>query len=75
MGEYKFSLRQARSYKGLSQKDVARELHKTPQTIVNWEKGLTPINISEFQMLSRLYEIPEEDIFLPEISSKTLASG
>lgn len=68
MGEYKFTLRQARAYSGLSQKDIAKHLHITPNTIVNWEKGATTIDARSLKELSKLYNIPEADIFLPDIT-------
>lgn len=66
MGEYKFTLRQARAYSGLSQKDIAKHLHITPNTIVNWEKGATPIDARSLRELAKLYKVAETDIFLPE---------
>ena len=65
MGAYRFSLRQARDYSGTTQQSVADALHISKQTLINWEKGITPITASNLRKLSEMYGIPIEDIFLP----------
>ena len=41
------------------------------QTIINWEKGRVVIGIPEVEMLSRIYKIPKDNIFLPYESTKS----
>ena len=64
--EFKISLAAARVNAGLTQLDVAHELHINKQTVVNWEKGKTKIGFAQFEMLCRLYEVPRDYIFLPQ---------
>lgn len=59
------SLAAARVNAGMTQEDVAREMHVSKNTIVNWEKGKTSLSISELEMLSKIYKIPKDNIFLP----------
>lgn len=54
----KVSLKAARVNAGMTQDDVAYALHKTKQTIVNWEKGSTAIRYTDLQKLSELYQMP-----------------
>ncbi|MCR5836004.1 MAG: helix-turn-helix domain-containing protein [Lachnospiraceae bacterium] len=50
----------------MTQEDVAREMKVTKQTVVNWEKGRTELKPAEFLMMSNLYGIPKDNIFLPQ---------
>ena len=65
------SLAAARVNAGLTQGDVAEKMHVSRQTIVNWEKGKVVPGIPEMQMLSRIYKIPQDNIFLPCYSTKS----
>lgn len=65
----KISLAAARVNAKLTQSDVARKLGKTKQTIVNWENGRTIIDTANFTLLSEIYGIPQDNIFLPNQSS------
>ena len=65
----KISLAAARVNAKLTQSDVARKLGKTKQTIVNWENGRTVIDTANFTLLSEIYGIPHDNIFLPNQSS------
>ena len=67
--ELKISLAAARVNAKLTQSDVARKLGKTKQTIVNWENGRTVIDTANFTLLSEIYGIPQDNIFLPNQSS------
>lgn len=64
------SLAAARVNAGLTQGDVAEKMHVSRQTIVNWEKGKVVPGIPEMQMLSNIYKIPQDNIFLPCCSTK-----
>lgn len=71
MKKIKISLAAARVNAGLTQTDVAERLHISKQTIVNWEKGKTKLKVAEFEMLARIYKIPQDYIFLPYDSTKS----
>lgn len=61
----KISLKAARVNAGLTQDDVAREMHRTKQTIVNWESGATEIKYHDLLDLSELYDMPIEFLRIP----------
>ena len=65
------SLAAARVNAGMTQEDMAKEMHISKATIINWEKGKVIPRISEIQMLSRIYKIPQDNIFLPCYSTKS----
>lgn len=69
--EIKISLKAARVNKEMSQERVAKMLNVTRQTIINWENGKTVPGIPELTMLSSIYEIPQDYIFLPCYSTKS----
>lgn len=68
MENVKISLAAARVNAGMTQAEVAKILHKTPQTIVNWENGRSPIDMANFTVLCELYKIPQSFIFVPNKS-------
>lgn len=59
------TLAAARVNAGLTQKEVAEEMHISKQTLVNWEKGVTYPKPAYFEMLCRIYNINRENVFLP----------
>lgn len=69
MEDLQISLAAARVNAGMTQEDVAREMHVSKQTIVNWEKGISEPTISQARALSELYRMPLRYIFLPEKSN------
>lgn len=69
MADIKISLAAARVNAGLKQEDVANIMHISKTTIVNWEKGKVIPSFSSMHMLSRIYNIPPNNIFLPEKST------
>ncbi|MCD8149117.1 MAG: helix-turn-helix transcriptional regulator [Clostridiales bacterium] len=69
MEKLQISLAAARVNAGLTQEDVAREMHVGKQTIVNWEKGKASPSFASLQMLAVLYSIPVDNIFLPTKST------
>ncbi len=71
MEKLQISLAAARVNAGMTQEDVAREMHVSKVTIINWEKGKVIPGIPEIQMLSRIYKIPQDNIFLPCYSTKS----
>lgn len=60
----RITLAAARINAGYTQKEVAKELHKTPNTITNWEKGITSPKLNELDDLCRLYNISKDNIAL-----------
>ncbi len=71
MRDYKITLAAARVNAGMTQDDVAKEMHTTRQTIANWEKGKVVPKIPEIEMLSRIYNMPQDYIFLLYYSIKS----
>ena len=65
MDAIQISLRAARVNAGLTIEDVAAEMQRSKQTIINWEKGKSVPRIPDIEMLSKLYGIPQDNIFLP----------
>lgn len=70
MNELKISLAAARVNAKMTQIEVAKALHVSKGTIVNWENGKIIPNLASMEMLSRLYNVPIENIFLPFESTK-----
>lgn len=63
------SLAAARVNANLTQEDVAREMHVSKQTVVNWEKGISEPSMTQGRALSKLYSMPLDNIFLPTKSN------
>lgn len=63
------SLAAARVNAGMTQEDVAKALKVSKNTIVNWEKGETEPKISRIRELSELYNMPLDNIILPNKSN------
>lgn len=62
----RISLKAARVNAELTQDEAARIMHKTKQTIVNWESGATDIKYNDLIALCELYHMPLEYIKMPE---------
>lgn len=71
MEKLQITLAAARVNAGLTQEDVAVKLGVSKVTIINWEKGRVVPGIPEMEMLSRIYDIPQDNIFLPCYSTKS----
>ena len=69
MENLQISLAAARVNAGMTQEDVAREMHVSKQTIVNWEQGKVMPKFATLNTLSSLYKIPADNIFLPDEST------
>lgn len=63
------SLAAARVNAKMTQSDVAREMHVSKQTIVNWEKGISEPSVNQGRKLESLYGISMDYIFLPSKSN------
>lgn len=69
METIQISLAAARVNAGMTQEDVARKMKISKTTILNWEKGKVVPSFANLQMLSLLYGIPTNNIFLPSKST------
>lgn len=69
MEKIQITLAAARVNAGLTQEDVAKALNVGKQTIVNWEKGKSEPKMSQCRLLSELYKMPLDYIFLPTKSN------
>jgi len=59
------SLAAARVNAKLTQEEVAKRMKIGKRTIINWEKGAAIPSFSDLNMLSNIYEIPIDNIFVP----------
>lgn len=55
-------LKEKRLERGLSQVDVAEVLKVNSQFVSNWERGLSGPPLKTLRTLTRLYEIPEQEV-------------
>lgn len=70
MGEViKISLAAARINAKLTQEEVANMMKIGKRTIINWEKGASIPSFADLNMLSNIYKIPVDNIFLPKKST------
>lgn len=69
--KFQISLAAARVNAKMTQEEAAKKMHVTKQTIINWEKGKIVPRISEIEKLCRIYNIPQDYIFLPCYSTKS----
>ena len=63
------SLAAARVNAKLTQEDVAKRMKIGKRTIINWEKGVSVPSFADMEMLSDIYGIPLDNIFLPSKST------
>lgn len=63
----KISLAAARVNAEMTQEEVAQKMHVSKTTIVKWEKGQSAPSFASLKMLSDLYGIHIDNIFLPQI--------
>ncbi len=71
MNDLQISLAAARVNANMTQEYVAKAMGVSKTTIVNWEKGKVVPGIPEMEMLSKLYKMPQDYIFLPCYSTKS----
>lgn len=65
----RISLAAARVNAGLTQEDVANRMKIGRRTIINWEKGSSIPSFADVKLLSEIYKIPIDNIFLPSKST------
>lgn len=63
------SLAAARVNAKLTQEEVAEIMKVGKRTIINWEKGNATPSFADINMLSSIYRIPVDNIFLPNKST------
>ena len=63
------SLAAARVNAKLTQEEVANRMKIGKRTIINWEKGVVMPSFADLHMLSDIYGIPVDNIFLPQKST------
>lgn len=61
---YKFTLRQARDHKGLTQDELAEIIGVSRTTIASWEAGNSLPSIPNLDRLCQATGIAKDDIFL-----------
>lgn len=62
---FQISLAAARVNAGMTQEDVAKIMHVSKQTVVNWEKGSAEPSLTRMRKMSEIFKIPMDYIFLP----------
>lgn len=63
------SLAAARVNAKMTQEEVALKMRVSKRTIINWENGATTPSFADIDMLSDIYGIPVDNIFLPKKST------
>lgn len=69
MADIKISLAAARVNAGLTQAEVAAKLHISKQTLCAWERGRASAKIEHALSLSKLYNLPLDNIFFEDESN------
>ena len=57
------NLKEARKFKGLTQKEVATKLNMTQQQYSRFENGVFELNYYQIIVLCKLYEITPNELF------------
>ena len=57
------NLKEARKFKGLTQKEVAMKLNMTQQQYSRFENGVFELNYYQIIILCKLYEITPNELF------------
>ena len=75
MDKLQISLAAARVNANMTQADIAEKMHLNKQTIVNWENNRVIPKPAQLEMMSRIYNIPVDNIFLPTKSTLSWKKG
>lgn len=70
------TLARLRVKKGLSQKEVAKELGVTRQAVSSWESGRTQPSVEKLVALSRIFEMPVDGLcreWMEEVGEKEIS--
>ena len=65
MGRVNISLKAARANAGMTQKEWAKCLDVTVDTVLNWETGKSEPKYTQLRKISELSGIPMDYIFVP----------
>lgn len=57
------NLKEARKFKGLTQKEVGTAMHMTQQQYSRFENGIFELNYDQILFLCKLYEITPNELF------------
>ena len=60
MNEVKTSIKQLRQDKGISQEQLAEQLHVTRQAVSNWENGKTQPDIETLTQIAEFFDVSVE---------------
>lgn len=66
---FRISLAAARVNANMTQREVAEKLGVNVRTVINWENGLSSMDVDKFVTLCRLYNCPLDVISLPTKST------
>lgn len=65
----KITLRAARTNANLTQKEAAKKIGVSKETISNWENGITSPSVGKFKQFEKIYGISYDELdFLPTIT-------
>lgn len=65
----KITLRAARTNANLTQKEAAKKIGVSKDTISNWENGITSPSVEKFKQIEKIYGISYDELdFLPTIT-------
>ncbi len=67
------TIRELREERGWTQFDLAVKIGVTPSTVYKWESGKNEPTASKLRLVARLFEVPMEQIALPEDMGKAAA--
>ena len=61
------TIRQLREARGWTQLELANLLGITPATVYSWERDRNEPRASQFRRLAELFEVPMEQLELPQV--------
>ena len=70
MNEVKQTIKQLRKAKGISQEQLAEQLHVTRQAVSNWENGKTQPDIETLTQIAEYFEVSVERLIYGKEKSK-----
>ena len=70
MNEVKQTIKQLRKAKGISQEQLAEQLHVTRQAVSNWENGKTQPDIETLTQIAEYFEVSVERLIYGKEKAK-----
>ena len=55
--EIRFKIRELRKDKGLTQKQLAELINKSPTGVASWEQGLSEPSVNDIRSLCKIFEV------------------